>query len=106
MRISHVARLRSEIKKLKGLLYNNEMKKIKNRNAFINESFYIKWSMPWWYKIIAYLLSFIFALVSIFFIIVKAITLGNFKTTKWLITVIIGIVSENIFIEPIKVCFF
>jgi hypothetical protein len=41
--------------------------------------------------------------VSLFFIIVKAITLGDFKTTKWLITVIIGVVFENILIAPIKV---
>jgi hypothetical protein len=41
--------------------------------------------------------------VSIFFIIVKAITLGNQKTTKWLITTIIAFLSENIMIAPIKV---
>ena len=44
-----------------------------------------------------------FALVSIFFIIAKAITLGNQKTTKWLITTIIAFLSENIMIAPIKV---
>lgn len=41
--------------------------------------------------------------MSIFFIIVKAITLGNQKTTKWLITTIIAFLSENIMIAPIKV---
>ena len=52
---------------------------------------------------VTYLLSFIFAIVSIFFIIIKAITLGDQKTFEWLITIITGLLSENILISPIKV---
>ena len=103
-RISNVTRLRRAIKNLKGSLFNNKIKMFHQRNDFIYEGFCINWSKPWWCKIIAYLLAFMFILVSILFIIVKAITLGDFKTKKWLITVLLGIIFENIFIAPIKVC--
>jgi len=103
-RISNVTRLRTAIKNLKGSLFNNKIKMFHQRNAFIYQGFCINWSKPWWCKIIAYLLAFMFIIVSIFFIIVKAINLGDFKTKKWLITVILGIIFENVFIAPIKVC--
>ena len=73
------------------------------RNSFIYEGYCINWSIPWWCKIIAYILAFFFTFLSIFFIIVKAVSLGDFKTKKWLITVILGILFENILIEPIEV---
>ena len=73
------------------------------RNSFIYEGYCINWSKPWWCKIIAYILAFFFTFLSIFFIIVKAVSLGDFKTKKWLITVILGILFENILIEPIEV---
>jgi hypothetical protein len=73
------------------------------RNAFIYEGYCINWSKPWWCKIIAYILAFLFTFLSIFFIIVKAVSLGDSKTSKWLITVILGILFENILIEPIEV---
>jgi hypothetical protein len=98
-----VTRLRRAIKNLKGSLFNNKIKMFHQRNDFIYEGFCINWSKPWWCKIIAYILAFMFTFLSIFFIIVKAITLGNQKTTKWLITVILGIIFENIFITPLQV---
>ena len=102
-RISKVTRLRRVIKELKGLLFNDKIKMFYQRNAFIYEGYCINWSKPWWCKIIAYILAFLFTFLSIFFIIVKAVSLGDFKTTKWLITVILGILFENILIEPIEV---
>jgi hypothetical protein len=101
-RISNVTRLKRAIKNLKGSLFNNKIKMFHQRNAFIYEGYCINWSKPWWCKIIAYLVAIVFSFVSIFFIIVKAITLGNHKTTKWLITVILGIIFENILITPIQ----
>jgi hypothetical protein len=101
-RISNVTRLKRAIKNLKGSLFNNKIKMFHQRNAFIYEGYWINWSKPWWCRIIAYLVAIVFTFVSIFFIIVKAITLGNHKTTKWLITVILGIIFENILITPIQ----
>jgi hypothetical protein len=104
-RISNVTRLRTSIKNLKGSLFNKKIKMYYQRNAFIYQGYCINWSKPWWCKIIAHLVAIIFTFVSIFFIIVKAISLGNHKTTKWLITVVLGIIFENILVEPIKVCY-
>jgi len=104
-RISNVTRLRRAIANLKGSLFNVKIKMFHQRNAFIYESCCINWSKPWWCKIIAYLVAIFFTFVSLFFIIAKAISLGDHKTSKWLITVILGIIFENIFIEPIKVCY-
>ena len=102
-RISKVTRLRRVIKELKGLFFNDKIKMFYQRNAFIYEGYCINLSKPWWCKIIAYILAFFFTFLSIFFIIIKAVSLGDFKTTKWLITVILGILFENILIEPIEV---
>jgi len=59
-RISKVTRLRRVIKELKGLLFNDKIKMFYQRNAFIYEGYCINWSKPWWCKIIAYILAFLF----------------------------------------------
>ena len=104
-RISKVSRLRKAIKLLKGSTFNNNIKMYYRKNAFVYQGNCIKWSKPWWCKIIAYLLSLVFVCISIFYVIIKAITLGDHKTTKWLITLILGLILENICIAPLKVLF-
>ena len=60
-------------------------------------------SFPWWFKIIAYLLSFIFASVSVFFIIVKGISFGNERCTKWLTSVVISLFTSVLVTQPLQV---
>ena len=99
----------------------NELKKIKKIQV-LNESFYSlkskfntqnakksdkkSFSLPWWCKIIAYILSLIFVSLSIFFIIAQGITFGDEKVKKWLTSFFISILSSIFFTQPIKVIYF
>lgn len=67
-------------------------KKIKPRLTF-----------PWWFKRIAYILSFLFASVSIVFIIFKGITFGDEKCGKWLSSFFISILSSCFLTQPLQV---
>ena len=67
-------------------------------------SFQLKF--PWWFKIIAYTVSFVFATVSIFFVIIKGIEFGNEKVTKWLTSLIISFLSSVLLTQPIQVKLF
>ncbi len=59
--------------------------------------------LPWWCKIIAYGLSYLFAGISIFFIILKGISFGNDSCTKWLTSVLISLFSSVLITQPIQV---
>ena len=58
---------------------------------------------PWWFKIIAYILSFVFAAVSIFFVVIKGIEFGSEKVAKWLTSVIFSLFSSILLTQPIQV---
>jgi hypothetical protein len=60
-------------------------------------------TFPWWCLFIAYGLSLIFAVISIFFIIVRGIQFGDLKTQKWLTSLLTGFLSSIFLIQPIKV---
>jgi hypothetical protein len=60
-------------------------------------------TFPWWCIFIAYGLSFVLSVVSIFFIIVRGIEFGDLKTQKWLTSLISGFFSSILLIQPIKV---
>ena len=64
--------------KLKSLLNIDERKK-KDEDQ---KTSCIRFKFPWWFKFIAYLISFSFAGVSLFFVILKGIKFGNDKVTK------------------------
>ncbi|CAF1390512.1 unnamed protein product, partial [Adineta ricciae] len=51
-------------------------------------------TFPWWCIFIAYTLSFMIIVVSIFFIIVRGIEFGDVKTQKWLTSVLTGFFSS------------
>ena len=79
----------------------------RNKKSFklcskINKS-KVLFSFPWWFKIIAYLFSFLLAGISIFFIIVKGISFGNDSCTKWLTSVIISLFSSIFLTQPLQV---
>ncbi|RNA30894.1 polycystic kidney disease 1-like 2 [Brachionus plicatilis] len=62
-----------------------------------------KFQFPWWVKILAYILSVIFATVSLFFIIIKGISFGDEKVTKWLTSFLVSILTSFLLTQPIQV---
>ena len=58
---------------------------------------------PWWFKIIAYFISFVFAAVSLFFVIIKGILFGDEKVAKWLTSLIISLLSSILLTQPLQV---
>ena len=89
----------SRLAKIKLMLSQN-MEKATNSNGK-KKSFEVKF--PWWFKIIAYVLSFAFAGVSLFFVIVKGIEFGDDKVTKWLTSLIVSFLSSVILTQPLQV---
>ncbi|CAF3735281.1 unnamed protein product, partial [Adineta steineri] len=60
-------------------------------------------TFPWWCLFIAYGVSLIIIVISIFFIIVRGIEFGDVKTQQWLTSVLTGFFSSVIFTQPIKI---
>ena len=93
------------IAKLKSLLSENGLVNLedqkKKETKKTKKSFELKF--PWWFKFIAYVLSFAFAAVSIFFVIVKGIEFGNEKVAKWLTSLVISFFSSVLLTQPIQV---
>ena len=92
----------SRLAKLKAILSGNEPNKL---DAFDEKhpkkSFELKF--PWWFKIVAYVLSLLFATISVFFVIVKGIEFGNEKVTKWLTSLVISFLSSMLLTQPLQV---
>ena len=61
------------------------------------------WSLPWWFVFVAYSISGILVLVSVFFIIARGIEFGDVKTQKWLTSLLSGLFSSILLLQPIKV---
>lgn len=59
--------------------------------------------LPWWCKIFAYMLSFAIVGVSVFFIAIKGIVLGDEKVKEWLTSFVTSVFSSVILTQPIKV---
>ncbi len=70
-------------------------------NNSMKKKFELKF--PWWCLFIAYSLSFLIIIVSIFFIIVRGIELGDLKTQKWLTSILTGFFSSIFLTQPIKI---
>ena len=64
-----------------------------------------EFKLPWWFKIIAYLLSFIFAGVCLFFIIIQGISFGNEKVQKWLTSLLVSFLTSVLLTQPLQVLF-
>ena len=97
----------TRIEKLKSVLNNtgiNDLEaKTKNSEKKKTKKSSFQLKFPWWFKIIAYLISFLFACISIFFVIVKGIEFGNDKVAKWLTSLIISFLSSILLTQPIQV---
>lgn len=59
---------------------------------------------PWRCLYIAYSVSLTFVIVSIFFIVVKGVELGDMKVKKWLTSIISGLLSSVFLTQPTQVC--
>ena len=58
---------------------------------------------PWWFKIVAYSLSFAIAVVSIVFIIFKGISLGDDKVKRWLTSFLVSVLTSIFLTQPLQV---
>ena len=96
-----VKRRRSRLSKLKKILSVNGLNKLEANANEKKKSFELKF--PWWFKIFAYMISFVFAGVSIFFVIIKGIEFGDDKVTKWLTSLIISFFSSILLMQPLQV---
>ena len=61
------------------------------------------YKFPYWFKVVPYMLSFIFVGVSLFFIISQSIMFGNEKVRKWITSLVVSFFTSIIFTQPIKV---
>jgi len=80
---------------------NHENKKNKAEKTKTKKLFELKF--PWWFKIIAYGLSFILACVCLFFVIMKGIVFGDEKVKKWITSVLISFLSSVLLTQPFQV---
>ncbi|CAL4190559.1 unnamed protein product, partial [Meganyctiphanes norvegica] len=62
-----------------------------------------KFTLPWWFQIIGWLLALICMGVSSFFLTLYGIQLGNNKTTKWFISLCFSFFSSLLFVQPFKI---
>ena len=60
-------------------------------------------TFPWWCVYIAYALSFVIIVISIFFIIIRGIEFGDLKTQQWLTSIVTGILSSILLTQPVKI---
>ena len=59
--------------------------------------------LPWWFKIISYLLCIVVAGTCIFFIVIKGIILGDEKVSKWLGSLLMSFLTSVFIIQPFQV---
>lgn len=62
-----------------------------------------RFMLPWWFKIIGYVLAACIVAVSIFFIIVKGISFGDSLCRQWLTSFLISVVTSVLLTQPIQV---
>lgn len=86
-----IRRRQTRLSKINALLKQDKRKK------------HFELKFPWWFKIIAYLLSFVLVALSLFFVIIKGIEFGNDKVTKWLTSLIVSFVSSLFLTDPLQV---
>jgi polycystin 1L2 len=99
-RNTRISKIKSLLK-LNNLGDNNLQNKVSVKKGF--KQTISDFKLPWWFKIIAYMLSFVFAGVCLFFIIVQGITFGNEKCESWLTSLIISFLTSIFLTQPIQV---
>jgi len=113
-RLTKMKKLLEEHNPTKNQKDNDEEKRIneENENDFEeekkdesiktkNKKYELKF--PWWFKFVAYALSFVFATVCLFFVLMKGITFGNETVTKWITSVVISFLTSVLLTQPLQV---
>jgi polycystin 1L2 len=103
-----IKRRHSRISKIRKIL-NESKSKLNDLNK--NEKFLEKtkknkksvFKFPWWFRIFAYMISFAFAAVSLFFVIIKGLVFGNEMVTKWITSIVISFFTSVVLTQPIRV---
>ena len=72
-------------------------------NNKVKEKTKLELKFPWWFKFVLYAVSFIIASVCLFFIVIKGIVFGNDKSTKWITSVVVSILSSILVTQPLQV---
>ena len=62
-----------------------------------------KFTLPWWFKIIGYALSFCVVVVCLFFIIIKGISFGDQTCKQWLTSFLISVLTSVFLTQPLQV---
>ncbi|KAK3877407.1 hypothetical protein Pcinc_017874, partial [Petrolisthes cinctipes] len=62
-----------------------------------------KFTLPWWMFLFGWLLVLVCIGASIFFLLMYGIMFGNYKTTKWLTSLVISFFTSILFVEPVKI---
>jgi polycystin 1L2 len=63
----------------------------------------VEFSLPWWFKIFAYALSWSIMFVCNIFILFKGLEYGNEQTASWLKSIIFSLITSVFITEPLKV---
>lgn len=91
-----------QLDKLMSSFNRNSKDKI-NKNGKYSMEDLKKFLFPWWFKIIAYILSFLLIGSSTFFLIAKGITLGDEKCLKWLTSLFVSLLASIFLTQPFQV---
>ncbi|XP_042202967.1 polycystic kidney disease protein 1-like 2 [Homarus americanus] len=62
-----------------------------------------KFTLPWWFALVAWLLVVACIAVSCFFLLMYGVMFGNSKATKWITSLVISFFTSILFVEPLKV---
>ena len=89
-----------EARKIKEKTEKIKKKKAKEEKA---EGPKRSFTFPWYFRIVALILSYACMIVCAFFVIVKGLEFGNSKVTSWVTSLAISFVTSVLFHEPIKV---
>ena len=92
-----------QISPLQQTLHQIKQKSSQKTNVPSEKKKQSKVTFPWWCLFLAYGLSLLLVIVSIFFLIARGIEFGDLKTQKWLTSLISGFFSSILLVQPIKV---
>ena len=104
-RISRIKQILKQTKSQNMSLINVESRLKNEKNTKETKKNKNELKFPWWFKIFAYFLSFSFATVSLFFVIVKGIEFGDERVQKWLTSLIISFFSSLLLTQPLQVSY-
>jgi hypothetical protein len=100
-----IKRRRTRLMKIKKLLNEQKFELLEENDKTLiqKEKKSCELKFPWWFRIIAYIISFALAGACLFFVILKGIEFGNEKVTKWLTSLIISFLTSILLTQPLQV---